>query len=182
MASILWRRVDRVGMERAIIESTPDGFRLAGAVLLAEADGPIEIRYSVLTDRNWQTRTVGAHVQTATGDRRLALNSDGAGTWSAGDDPVLELYGAIDVDLAWTPATTTLAIRRLNLDVGESAEAATVGIAFPAHEIERRTHHYERLAPMRYRYRSGDFETDLTVNDQGLVVAYPGGWTTESES
>jgi hypothetical protein len=182
VTSILWRRVDRIGLERAILEPTPDGFRLAGTVLLAEADGPIEIRYSVLTDADWHTRSVGAHVQTATGDRRLALNSNRAGTWSAGDDPVLELYGAIDVDLAWTPATNTLAIRRLNLDVGESAEASTVDIAFPTHEIERRTHHYERLAPMRYRYRSGDFETDLTVNSQGLVVAYPGRWTTESES
>lgn len=182
MSSILWRRLDRTGMERATLESTPDGFRLAGTVLLVEADGPIEIRYSVLTDTEWRTRTVGAHVQTTTGDRRLALNSDGSGTWSAGDDPVLELYGAVDVDLAWTPATNTLPIRRLNLEVGESAETSTVRIAFPAHEIERRTHRYERLAPLRYRYRSGDFETDLTVNDEGLVVAYPGGWTTEAES
>jgi hypothetical protein len=169
-------------MERAILEPTPDGFRLAGTVLLAEPDGPMEIRYSVVTDHNWQTRTVGAHVQTPTGDRRLALNSDGAGSWSAGDDPILELYGAIDVDLAWTPATNTLAIRRLNLEIGESAEAPTVVIAYPAHKIERRTHHYERLAPLRYRYRSGDFQTDLTVNDQGLVVAYPGGWMTEAET
>jgi len=179
--NILWRRVDRVGMERAVLESTPDGFRLAGTVLLVDDTGPIEIRYSVLTDADWRTRTVGAHVQTNAGDRRMALNSDGAGTWSAGDDPVLELYGAVDVDLAWTPATNTLAIRRLGLNVGESAEASTVLVAFPAHEIERRTHHYERLAPLRYRYRAGDYQTDLTVNDQGLVVAYPGGWTTESE-
>jgi hypothetical protein len=182
MSSILWRRLDRVGMERAVLESAPDGFRLSGTVLLVESDGPIEVRYSVLTDTEGRTRTVGAHVQTPTGDRRLALKSDGAGTWSAGDDPVLELYGAVDVDLAWTPATNTLAIRRLNLEIGESAEASTVYIAFPAHEIERRNHRYERLAPLRYRYRSGDFETDLTVNEQGLVVAYPGRWTTEAES
>lgn len=181
MPSILWRRLDRTGMERATLESTPDGFRFAGTVLLVEPDGPIEIRYSVLTDTEWRTRTVGAHVQSVAGDRRLALNSDGSGTWSAGDDPVLELYGAVDVDLAWTPATSTLPIRRLNLALGESAEVSTVHIAFPAHEIERRTHRYERLAPLRYRYRSGDFETDLTVNEQGLVVAYPGHWTTEAE-
>ena len=181
MPSILWRRIDRVGMERAVIEPTPDGFRLTGTVLLVEDDGPIEIRYSVLTDGDWRTLTVGAHVQASGGDRRMALNSDGEGTWSAGDDPVLELYGAIDVDLAWTPATSTIAIRRLNLEVGASAEASAVHIAYPAHEIERRTDYYERLAPLRYRYRSGDFQTDLTVNNHGLIVAYPGGWTTESE-
>ena len=182
MSSILWRRLDRTGMERATLESTPDGFRLAGTVLLVEPDGPIEIRYSVLGDSEWRIRTVGAHVQTAKGDRRLALNGDGSGTWSAGDDPVLELYGALDVDLAWTPATNTLAIRRLDLEVGESTEAPAVYIAFPAHEIERRTHRYERLTPLRYRYWSGDFQTDLTVNDEGFVVAYPGRWTTEAES
>lgn len=182
MPSILWRRLDRTGLERATLDATTAGFRLAGTVLLVEDGAPIEIRYSVLTDADWHTTTVGAHVQTPTGDRRLALNRDASGVWSAGDDPVLELYGAVDVDLAWTPATNTLAIRRLNLEVGDSAEASTVCIAFPAHEIERRTHHYERLAPLRYRYRRGDFTTDLTVNEHGLVVAYPAGWTTEAES
>ena len=55
-------------------------------------------------------------------------------------------------------------------------------IAFPAHEIERKTHCYERLALRRYRYQSGDYQVDLTVNEQGMVVAYPGGWTAEAEA
>ena len=182
METILWRRIDQTGMERCVLEPVPDGYRLAGTVLLVVDDSPIEIRYSILTDSAWQPRTVGAHVQTSSGDRRLALNGDGAGSWSTGDEPVLELYGALDVDLAWTPATNALAIRRLDLDVGESAEASTVYIAFPAHEIERKTHCYERLALRRYRYQSGDYQVDLTVNEQGMVVAYPGGWTAEAEA
>lgn len=180
MEAILWRRIDQPGLERCVIESVPDGYRLAGTVLMVVAAEPIEIRYSVITDGNWLTRTVGAHVQTPSGDRRLALTGDGAGSWSTSDDPLLELFGAIDVNLAWTPATNTVAIRRLDLEVGEMAETPAVHIAFPAHEIERRTHSYERLAPLRYRYRTGDYQADLAVNEEGLVVAYPGRWTVEA--
>jgi hypothetical protein len=176
--SILWRRLDGSGLERAVLQPTADGHRIAGTVLLVVADAPCEIRYTVLTDHAWRVRTVGAHVQGPDGDRRLALTGDGNGSWVVGDAAVPELTGAIDVDLAWTPATATPAIRRLDLEVGESAEAVTALIDYPAPDIRRLTGRYTRLDPNRYLRETDDSATELHVDDDGIVTGVPQVWET----
>ena len=181
MPSILWRRIDRTSYERCVLEATASGHRLAGTVLIVEEGAPYEIRYTIVADQAWRPTTVGVNVQSAGGDRALALEYDGDGNWHAGDAPVLELYGATDIDFGWTPGTNTLPIRRLDLEVGQAATITAVRIDFPQRAIEKTTQTYERLAPLRYRYSSGDYQVDLTVNEHGLVTAYPAGWMTEAE-
>lgn len=177
MTSMLWRRHDGTGLDRAVLERNAAGVRLSGTALLVVDNDPFEIRYSVMTDGAGATTVVGAHVQGPGNDRRLALTSDGAGTWSVGDEPILDLFGATDVDLGWTPATNTLPILRLGLAVGESAQITVAMISFPEHEVERRTQTYERLDESTYRYASTTFEGTLTVNDDGLVTEHSGGWS-----
>lgn len=176
MPSIMWRGPSG-SLDRCTLDETPGGWRLAGTSLLVIDDAPYEIRYSVVLDDGWGTRTVGAHVQGPDADRRMALTSDGRGTWSVTDQPVLELFGATDADLAWTPATNTVPIRRLGLAVGESGSVVTAHIAFPQHEIERATQQYERLSEATYRYTSGEFTADLTVDENGFVTRYGDLWT-----
>ncbi len=182
MATILWRRIDRTSYERATLDETATGHRLAGTVLLVDDDTPYEIRYTIATNGQWEPVTVGINVQGPGADRTLALSGDGAGTWSVGDAPVLELYGATDIDLGFTPGSNTLPIRRLGLEVGESAQVTAIRIDFPQRDIEKITQTYERLAERRYRYRWGDYSADLTLNEHGLVTAYPAGWMTEAEA
>lgn len=176
MTSVMWQPQTGAGAERAVIEATTDGFRIAGTALIVSNGAAHEIRYSVLTDRTWHTRTVGAHVQGPGADRRLALHADGSGAWSVGDAPLMDLFGAIDVDLGWTPATNTLPIRRLGLEIGASEEVTVAWVAFPDHEVRRRRQRYERLSDEVYRFASDDFQVELTVDDSGIVTDYPGGW------
>ena len=182
MASILWRRIDRTSYERCTLDATASGHRLAGTVLLVEDAVPYELRYTIVTNDAWFPITVGINVQGGENDRTLALTGDGNGTWSVGDEPVLDFYGATDVDLGFTPGTNSLPIRRLDLDVGEAAQITAIRIDFPHRDVEKVTQTYERLAERRWRYRSGDYSADLTVNEHGLVTAYPAGWMTEAES
>lgn len=182
MGSMLWRRHDGTGLDRAAIERMPDGVRLSGTSLLVVDGSPFEIRYSVMTDAAGHTTVVGAHVQGLGNDRRLALTSDGAGTWSVGDDPILDLFGATDVDLGWTPATNTLPILRLGLEVGESAQITVAMISFPEHEVERRTQTYQRLDATTYRYSSATFEGSLVVDTDGMVTEHSGGWSAIASS
>ncbi len=176
LATALWRRIDIPGMERCEIAATPDGFRLAGTSLFSLNDRPVEIRYSVALDAQWRTRIVGVHVRTPEEARSVALRADGDGGWEVGGKPVPDLEGAVDVNLAWTPATNTIPIRRLGLDVGKSAQISTAFVPFPDRTVSARTQSYERLAARRYRFTSGDFAADLTVDGDGLVTAYPGLW------
>jgi hypothetical protein len=178
---MLWRAPSG-NLDRCSLDQTPAGWRLAGTTLLAIDGAPYEIRYSVVLDEAWGTRTVGAHVQGPGGDRRMALSSDGAGTWSVTDQPVLELFGATDVDLAWTPATITIPIRRLRLGIGESESVVAARVGFPDHEIERATRRYERLTETTYRYTAGDSAMDLTVDENGLVVSDGDLWTAVARS
>jgi hypothetical protein len=176
VSSILWRREDGLSLERCVLEAISDGWRLTGTVLLLAQDAPVEIRYSVQTDEEWRTRTVGAHVQSPAGDRRMALTADGSGAWLSNGQPIVDLYGAADVDLAWTPATNTLPIRRLDLAIGEQADVTAAWVGFPEHTIVRLEQHYERLDATTYRYAAGELSVDLTVGELGWVMRYPGGW------
>ena len=163
-------------MERAVLVPDPSGYHLAGTVLTTVAGAPTEIRYSVLTDPGWRTRVVGIHVQTGDASRRLALRADGEGAWTSGQAPLALAQDALDVDMAFTPATNTLPIRRLGLEVGESAEITVVHVAADGAPPERRIQHYTRLAADRYRYEGRGAPADLSVSAGGFVVEYPGLW------
>ena len=70
----------------------------------------------------------------------------------------------------------TMAIRRLGLSVGDVADLVVARVAFPEHEVRRVRQRYTRLAHNRYRLASGDDSVDMLVNDDGVILDYPGGW------
>ncbi len=181
MRTFLWENLGG-GHERCVLAPDPQGFHIGGTALYVADGTPVEVRYSILTDELWRTRVVGVHVQTADATRRLALHADGEGSWSVADEPQLDLFGALDVDLSFSPATNTLPIRRLALDIGGSTEVTAVMVDPLADELRRVSQRYERLAEDRYRYTSGDFEVELTVDGEGWVTEYPGGWTRTAAS
>jgi hypothetical protein len=161
------------GLERCVLEPAKEGHRLRGTALLVLDAGPVEARYSVLVDRRWHTREASVVVEFPGGDVREPVLL--GALWS-GKEPPPELEGCIDVDLGFSPSTNTLPIRRLRLDVGESAKVAAAWLRWPELTVERLEQRYERLAPNRYRYSSGRFEAELQVDDAGLVLEYGTYW------
>jgi hypothetical protein len=108
------------------------------------------------------------------------LEADGRGHWLADGRPAPTLEGCIDVDLAATPFTNTLPIRRLALAPGDEARVLAVWVGAPGLDLEVLDQRYRRLEPAggldRYRYtvpRSA-FEAELSVDDEGLVHHYAG--------
>lgn len=165
-------------MESCVFTATPTDMRIAGTALGSVDKRPYEIRYSVLADLDWRTRTVGAHVQSGGDDRGLALRADGHGTWSANDEPVIDLYGALDAALSWTPATHTLPLMRMELDIGQSAAVPVALVTFPERLVHRIAATYERLTKHTYRYATPQVEVVLETTDGGIVTAVPGFWET----
>jgi hypothetical protein len=49
-------------------------------------------------------------------------------------------------------------------------------VRFPNLNVEPLDQTYTRLGERTYRYQSGTFEADLEVDDEGLVLDYPGIW------
>jgi uncharacterized protein len=172
VSAVLWQATDG-GSEVCVLEPAGRGRRLRGTVLTHEAKQPIELRYAVTVDSAWATTDVEVLVAFAGGDLRevAALG----GLWSGTERPP-EYRDCVDVDLSFTPATNTLPIRRLGLDVGEEAEIHVAWLVWPELTVERVLQRYARLAKDRYRYTQNDFEAELTVDEQGLVLEYEGLW------
>ena len=172
MTAILWQAGDG-GSEICVLERAGRGWRLRGTVLTHEAKEPIELRYAVTVDAAWVTRDVEVLVAFAGGDLREPVEL--GNLWSGKERPP-EYRDCADVDLSFTPATNTLPIRRLGLEVGEEAEIAVAWVVWPELRFQRAVQSYARLAEDRYRYTQGDFKADLTVDKNGLVLEYEGLW------
>jgi hypothetical protein len=172
VTAVLWQASDG-GSEVCVLERAGRGWRLRGTVLTHEVKLPIELRYAVTVDSAWATTDVEVLVAFAGGDPRELAEL--GGLWAGTARPP-EYRDCVDVDLSFTPATNTLPIRRLGLNVGEEAEIHVAWLVWPELSIQRVQQRYARLAKDRYRYTQDDFEAELTVDEQGLVLEYEGLW------
>jgi uncharacterized protein len=172
MSTILWQDISNGALDRCRLDSTPSGLRLAGTVLTAAYGDPLVVRYLVVTDENGLTRRVELDLD---GSTRRVLLADGVGRWHwDGVSELTDVAGALDVDLTVTPATNTLPIRRLGLEVGQAVDLRMAWIQFPDLEVIPSEQRYERLTQDRWRFSTGDFQAELVVDRDGLVLDYGG--------
>jgi hypothetical protein len=159
-----------------VLREDEDGVR-GDSFVVGQADGtPFAARYSVICIKEWRTRAVTVTV--AGQAAGVQLSSDGSGNWRDHTGaPLPQLTKAIDVDITCTPFTNTLPIRRLRLESGESADITVAYIDVPSLTVTADPQRYTCLEPMRrYRFESldSDFVREIEVDEQGLVVVYPG--------
>ena len=170
---VAWQRSGAVEAEEQCTVTVRDsGLSLVGTVLAAEAGVPVRIEYRVRTDAVGMTTAV--HVRDLRGfeQRTLELVRDRKGAWTVGGTPARALRGCADVDLGCSPSTNTLPIRRLRLGVGVSHTIKAAWVRFPGMTVEKTEQTYTRLDESTYRYASGTFEAELTVDDEGVVTEY----------
>jgi hypothetical protein len=170
---VTWRRSDEVETDEHCTMTVRDsGLSLVGTVLGAEGGMPVRIEYRVLTDRAGVTTAV--HVRDLRGfeTRTIALERGAKGAWTVNGLPERSLRGCHDVDLGCSPSTNTLPIRRLRLAIGASQTIQAAWVVFPELTVVKAAQTYARLDESTYRYSSGDFAAELTVDDDGLVTTY----------
>jgi len=173
MSTILWQNVTNGALDRCRLGATRSRLRLTGTVLTAAHGDPLEVRYLVTTDENGLTRRVELDLDN--GSTHRVLLADGAGRWNWDGDPELtDVAGCLDVDLTVTPATNTLPIRRLGLEIGQAADLRMAWMQFPDLEVIPSEQRYERLAADRWKFSTGDFQAELLVDRDGLVLDYGG--------
>ena len=172
-STIVWERLDLPGRETAELIRLADGWRISGC---AEFGGN-RVDYEVRCGADWVTESATAVSQGV--DVELLRNP--AGEWSVNGSKVWEVTGCDDVDFEFSPCTNTLPIRRLNLAIRESSLIRAAWLRFPSFALEPFEQRYRRTGEVTYRFESGDgeFVRDLTVNDVGLVVDYPGLWRAQ---
>lgn len=152
------------------------GIISAESVIISEAgEHPYAARYAIECDTGWRVRSVGVSLF---GEQNgIRLLSDGRGGWTDGSGTLSGLKGAIDVDIFPTPFTNTIPVRRLNLSAGQSADIIAAYITLPEMSITADPQRYTCVEPFKlYRFESPDspFKCDIEVDEEGLVVSYPG--------
>ncbi|MEM8659227.1 MAG: putative glycolipid-binding domain-containing protein [Pseudomonadota bacterium] len=177
-ASILWKRVDVAGLDNCRLLRTSSGWTLSGKAVYREEGVVTALSYDIHHDPAWITRT--ARIEGWSGAQPLAMEITRAadGTWRCNSEGLPALEGCTDIDLGFTPATNTTAIRRLGLAAGAQAEAVAAWLDTGDWALKPLAQSYERLADNRYAYHSlaSGFRATLTTEGSGLVTDYPGLW------
>ena len=166
--SYRWRGLDLATTEHCHVIANGRDTRIRGAII-----GPdFGLFYRIKLDENGNTRTL--KIERADG-ASLELFCDGAGGWS--DDraePIAGLRGCVDVDIWPTPMTNSLPIRRFDWLDGQAQKFAMVWIDATTMTVRREEQLYTRLDPTHFRFQSADFEAELTLDADGIVLDYPG--------
>jgi uncharacterized protein len=178
---LYWRALTWRALEHLHLREDGSGVHADSLIVGSLDDSPLRLRYDVECDRDW--RTTAIRVSDLNGDEHVVLtHTDDTGWRDASGNDRPELADAIDVDIAATPFTNALPIRRLRLQTGQAQEITVVFIAVaPSLSFRPLRQRYTRLAGDRYLYESleSDFKRELLVDPNGLVIDYPGFWRRE---
>ena len=201
--TLIWDRLDTSGAEHVLYDDRA-GLYARGTMVAADPV-PHVVRYSLQVDGAWASGRLEVTAEGAGWLRSVKLER-AAGEWhvSAGEqgdlDAALRTAGrarmelpgseeperldpALDVDLGDCPLTNTLPIRRLGLLGAPAGTTRTITAAWvlvPSLAVLPSQQTYTVLDARHVRYASGTFTADLTIDDAGYVVHYPGLATSPS--
>ncbi len=179
---ILWRWLDRPGLETARLAELRTGWDLSGSAVFIHESSPFRLDYQITLDPNWQTRAAlirgWVGTQAILIDVRVDHTPVDGPRWWLNYKQVPGVTGCVDIDLNFSPSTNLLPIRRLNLEVGQSAALTAAWLRFPSFTLEPLPQVYRRTGPDTYHYElaDGSFTAGLTVNPLGFVTSYPPFW------
>lgn len=177
-----WEALDWTGLEHVVVCADAAGFCGRGQLILGPPIGPVTVSYQLSCGASWRVNGLTITADSSAGSRTLALVADQDGRWLADGQPRSDLDGCIDVDISLTPLTNTLPIQRLTWARGEAQDIDVVYVDAPALTARRARQRYTLLGgdtndgAAVYRYESGSFTADVTVDSDGFVTDYPGLW------
>jgi hypothetical protein len=175
MRALVWHGVEKWLAEHAQVDLHDDGV-LATGVQLGVAPEPYLVEYRLDAPSDWITRRLEVEASGAGWRRSLTLEHDGAGRWTANGERLPDVDGALDCDLAFSPLTNLMPVRRSALHERPGQEDLVMAwVSVPDLRVHASPQRYEhvRLGVVRYISRDGDFTSELEVDSDGLVVRYP---------
>jgi hypothetical protein len=180
--AILWRRLDQPGHEAARLWFDEISWHLAGTAVFAHDQKPCLLEYHLICETDWRTRSGQVAGWVGNQSVEIELTVDTARRWLMNGREIPAVAGCLDLDLNFSPSTNLLPLRRMALDIGQTAIVKAAWLRFPSFTLEPLDQVYRRLAVETYRYESagGEFVRDLTVNPAGFVTSYPDFWAFEA--
>ena len=163
---IAWQGDEDWTAEVCELEMSADGIVATGTQLGVEPY-PYRADYELDARGDWITRRLHVAVP---GVGELDLRHDGGGHW----DGHLELDGALDCDLAYSPLTNLMPIRRHALhECAGTFEYLMAWVSLPDLAVHLSPQRYTHRRPGVVGFSGEDFEADIEVDADGLVTHYP---------
>ena len=187
---LAWTGPDPPRVDAAHVTLRPDRLRARGTSAVAG----YAVDWALDTGAGWVTRSLSVRARGDGFVRSLELGRDADGAWSAvraqdgqpaaGLD-VAGLDGALDCDLGLCPFTNTMPVLRHDLVArarrgqDHGVDLVMAWVAVPDLTVEVSRQRYTPLGPApdggaMIGFASGDFETTIEFDRDGLVRDYPG--------
>ncbi len=181
---LTWQADDGRGLEGTRLTFHGGAFRALGRMVRTDPDGDFSASYRLVVANDGTLERLSVTSATAGRERHLTMNRTEDGFWlldTGSGGTRAEFGGAVDVDLAHSPMFNTLPVRRLGLhrEPGEHA-LPMVFVTLPDLEVELVEQHYatrtvlDAAGTATVSFRWDDFTSDLTVDEEGVVLNYPG--------
>lgn len=169
---LTWENLNDNSVENMAVIYRDDHI-LAESTVIYQKDS--KITYKVNLDCEWTTKSVYIEV-----DHKpiLRLFTDRNGKWFNHLNQELDnLDGARDIDLSISPFTNSLPINRLPWKLNQKRELEMVYISLPILQVKKVKQIYTFLKDEKnrrvFKYQSGEFAADITVDESGYIVDYP---------
>lgn len=177
--NILWTGLEYYSMENCLVDINEAGVDINSVIVGKYGSRIYRVEYHIKTNPEWETQYVQVTSRHSNREQHLRLLNDGLGNWLSDGKRMRQFEGCTDVDIAITPFTNTLPINRLNLKSQSTEQVRVIYFHLLEQQIRAVEQQYTRIADLQYHYENipNDFETDITVDENGFVVNYPGLFT-----
>lgn len=172
--AVLWVKQDGPGNDACRFANAEGGYLIDGSSTDPSWN---VVRYRIRARDDGTTRRVRI------GERsRIFVRRAPDDTWTLNGDPAPDVTGAQDVDLGFTPATFTLPIRRLALNIGDEARIMVARLDIQAARLSPRHLIYRRKTKTDYECEDVDsgVVSHLVVDRHGIVRTQAGHWMAQS--
>jgi hypothetical protein len=175
MRALAWQGVEEWLAEHAQVDVLDDGVFATGVQLGVEPE-PYRLDYLLDVPSGWITRRLEVEASGAGWRRSLSLEHDGRGGWTADGEPVADVDGALDCDLAFSPLTNLMPVRAAGCTRAPAAGLRRVRVSVPDLRLQCPAPARAR-APALQRGLSppdGDFTADLDLHAaRGCAIHAP---------
>jgi len=172
-----WRRLEEHGEERCVFACDDEQCVLEGVGAVAINGSGLIFEYRLECTTGWEIKRAGIIARLGTDEFHRVLERRDDGTWLVDGVHAAEYDRCEDLDLYFSPSTNTVTMRRLQLRVGEERQVRSLLVAEPELNLHPLDQVYRRADQRHYEYQAGDFRAVIEVDEDGVVLDYPGLFT-----
>jgi uncharacterized protein len=124
--NILWTGKEYYSLENCVADVTPAGVDISSVIVGKYESRIYRVEYHIKTNPDWETQYVQVMARHSDRELKFRLHKYSTDKWISEGQTIGQFDGCLDVDIAVTPFTNTLPIRRLKLGLNETQQVRVI--------------------------------------------------------